>query len=153
MRCAPAEASRRALLLAAPAALVACQAANPEAARIAQMTTRGVVLTVNFDLNAYAIRPDAAEVLGPLAEALQDPALDGFGFDINGHTDSTGRLGRNMALSELRAAAVVDFLAARGVRRATLRAQGFGPLQPLTPATPRAAANRRVEVFAVPPPR
>jgi outer membrane protein OmpA-like peptidoglycan-associated protein len=153
MRCAPAEASRRALLLAAPAALVACQAANPEAARIAQMTTRGVVLTVNFDLNAYAIRPDAAEVLGPLAEALQDPVLDGFGFDINGHTDSTGRLGRNMALSELRAAAVVDFLAARGVRRATLRAQGFGPLQPLTPATPRAAANRRVEVFAVPPPR
>lgn len=153
MPSAPAEASRRALLLAAPAALVACQAPNPEAARIAEMTTRGVVLTVNFDLNAYAIRADAAEVLGPLAEALKDPVLEAFSFDINGHTDSTGRLGRNMALSELRAAAVVDFLAARGVPRPKLRAQGFGPLQPLTPATPRAAANRRVEVFAVPPPR
>lgn len=153
MRSGPAEPSRRALLLAAPASLVACQAPNPQAARIAEMTTRGVVLTVNFDLNSYAIRPDAAEVLEPLAEALKDPVLEGFGFDINGHTDSTGRLGRNMALSELRAAAVVDFLAARGVPRQRLRAQGFGPLQPLTPATPRAAINRRVEVFAVPPPR
>jgi outer membrane protein OmpA-like peptidoglycan-associated protein len=153
MRFAPAEASRRALLLAAPAALVACQAPNPQAERIAAMTARGIVLTVNFDLNAYAIRPDATEVLAPLAEALQDPVLEGFTFDINGHTDSTGRLGRNMALSDLRAAAVVDFLAARGVRRDRMRPQGFGPLQPLTPATPRAAVNRRVEVFAVPPPR
>jgi outer membrane protein OmpA-like peptidoglycan-associated protein len=153
MPSAPAEASRRALLLAAPAALVACQTPNPEAARIAEMTTRGVVLTVNFDLNAYAIRPDAAEVLAPLAEALKDPVLEAFSFDINGHTDSTGRLGRNMALSELRAASVVDFLVARGVQRTKLRPQGFGPLQPLTPATPRAAVNRRVEVFAVPPQR
>ncbi len=153
MRSAPAEATRRALLLAAPAALVACQAPNPEVARIASMTTRGIVLTVNFDLNAYAIRPDAEEVLFPLAAALQDPALDGFAFDINGHTDSTGRLGRNMALSELRAASVVDFLVARGVPRARRSAQGFGTLQPLAPATPRAEGNRRVEVFAIPPPR
>lgn len=151
MRSRPAEASRRALLLAAPALLAACQAPNEQAARIAQMTARGVVLTVNFDLNSYAIRPDARDVLEPLAEALRDPVLDQFTFDINGHTDATGRLGRNMALSELRAAAVVDFLAARGVPRNRMRAQGFGPLQPLTPANPRAAVNRRVEVFAVPP--
>lgn len=151
MRSRPAEPVRRALLIGAPALLVACQAPNEQAGRIAQMTTRGVVLTVNFDLNAYAIRPDAAEALEPLAEALRDPVLERFTFDINGHTDATGRLGRNMALSELRAAAVVDFLAARGVPRNRMRAQGFGPLQPLTPANPRAAVNRRVEVFAVPP--
>jgi OOP family OmpA-OmpF porin len=151
MRSSPAEASRRAVLFGAPAFLAACQTPNEQAERIAQMTARGVILTVNFDLNSYAIRDDARAVLEPLAEALRDPALERFSFDVNGHTDSTGRLGRNMALSELRAAAVVDFLAARGVPRNRMRAQGFGPLQPLTPATPRAAANRRVEVFAVPP--
>ena len=151
MRSRPANPPRRVLILGAPALLVACQTPNEQATRIAQMTTRGVVLTVNFDLNSYAIRPDAREVLEPLAEALRDPVLEQFTFDINGHTDATGRLGRNMALSELRAAAVVDFLAARGVPRNRMRAQGFGPLQPLTPADPRAAVNRRVEVFAVPP--
>ncbi len=149
----PRRLARRGLLVAALALLAACQSPNPQAERISQMTTRGVVLTVNFDLNSYAIRPDAREVLEPLAQALADPVLEGFTYDVNGHTDSTGRLGRNMALSDLRAASVVDFLAERGVDRQRMRPQGFGPLQPLTPATPRAAANRRVEVFAVPPAR
>lgn len=143
---------RRLLVLGAPAVLAACQT-NPQAVRIAEMTTRGVVLTVNFDLNSYAIRPDAREVLEPLAVALQDPVLEQFRYEINGHTDSTGRLGRNMALSDLRAAAVVDFLADRGVPRSRMRPQGFGPLQPLDPANPRAGINRRVEVFAIPPAR
>ncbi|MCC7283287.1 MAG: OmpA family protein, partial [Acetobacteraceae bacterium] len=74
-----------------------------------------------------------------------------FRFEINGHTDVAGRLGYNLALSELRAASVVDYLAGRGVERARLKPQGFGPLQLLDPANPRSEVNRRVEVFAVPP--
>jgi outer membrane protein OmpA-like peptidoglycan-associated protein len=144
----------RRLLLAgggALAALAGC--ASPETERIAALTTRGIVLTVNFDLGSYALRPEAREVLDPLAEAMNDPRLFNYTYEVNGHTDSTGRLARNMALSDLRAAAVVDYLVARGVARRRLRPQGFGPLQPLDPANPRAGINRRVEIFAIPPPQ
>lgn len=142
---------RRTLLGAgALAALAGC--ASPETERIAALTTRGIVLTVNFDLGSYALRPEARDVLHPLAAAMNDPRLFNHTYEVNGHTDSTGRLARNMALSDLRAAAVVDYLVAQGVARRRLRPQGFGPLQPLDPANPRAGVNRRVEVFAVPPP-
>ncbi|WP_161988377.1 OmpA family protein [Elioraea sp. Yellowstone] len=142
---------RRGLLagLSALAALAGC--ASPETERIAALTARGIVLTVNFDLGSYALRPEAREVLDPLAEAMNDPRLHNHTYEVNGHTDSTGRLGRNMALSDLRAAAVVDHLVARGVSPRRLKPQGFGPLQPLTPENPRAGVNRRVEVFAIPP--
>jgi outer membrane protein OmpA-like peptidoglycan-associated protein len=144
---------RRRFLLGggALAALAGC--ASPETERIAALTTRGIVLTVNFDLGSYALRPEAREVLDPLAAAMNDPRLFNHSYEVNGHTDSTGRFARNMALSDLRAAAVVDYLVAQGVARRRLRAQGFGPLQPLTPQNPRAGVNRRVEVFAIPPPQ
>lgn len=145
--------AERRLLLAAPLALAACQAApsNPLVERIAAMQARGVVLRVLFAFNAYAIRAEDQPMLDNLAAALADPRLAAFTFEINGHTDVVGRLGYNIALSELRAAAVVDYLAAHGVDRSRLRKQGFGPLQLLDPANPRADVNRRVEVFAVPP--
>jgi outer membrane protein OmpA-like peptidoglycan-associated protein len=145
-------AERRLVLFgAALAALAGC--ASPETERIAALTTRGIVLTVHFDLGSYALRPEARDVLDPLAAAMNDPRLFDYGYEVNGHTDSTGRLARNMALSDLRAAAVVDYLVAQGVARRRLKPQGFGPLQPLDPANPRAGINRRVEVFAIPPPQ
>lgn len=143
-------AAERRLVLLALGALAAC--ASPTTRQIAGLETRGIVLTVNFDLNSYAIRPEARPLLDTLADAMTDPRLSRHRYEINGHTDSTGRLARNLALSELRAAAVVDYLAARGVPRDRMRGQGFGPLQPLDPANPRDPANRRVEVFAIPPP-
>ncbi|WP_114377899.1 OmpA family protein [Elioraea thermophila] len=143
-------AAERRLVLLGLGALAAC--ASPTTRQIAGLETRGIVLTVNFDLNSYAIRPDARPLLDTLADAMTDPRLSRHRYEINGHTDSTGRLARNLALSELRAAAVVDYLAAKGVPRDRMRAQGFGPLQPLDPANPRDPANRRVEVFAIPPP-
>lgn len=147
-------AERRLLLLApvaAPLVLAGCQPANPLADRIAAMQARGVVLRVLFAFNSYAIREEDRPTLDNLAAALSDPRLAGFTFEINGHTDVVGRLGYNLALSELRAAAVVDYLAGRGVARGRLKPQGFGPLRLLDPASPRAEVNRRVEVFAVPP--
>ena len=137
--------------LAASLALAACQPTNPLADRIAAMQARGVVLRVLFAFNSYAIREEDKPTLDNLAAALADPRLARFSFEINGHTDVVGRLGYNLALSELRAAAVVDYLAGRGVAHARMKPQGFGPLQLLDPANPRSDVNRRVEVFAVPP--
>lgn len=88
--------------------------------------------------------------LDNMAAALNDLALAGSRFDIDGHTDISGRLGYNISLSQLRAAAVLDYLARRGAPSQRMRAQGFGPLQLLDSTFPRSPANRRVEVVATP---
>ena len=157
MRCVRDRPARRAFLASiglggGALALVGCEPTNPTMAdRIAAMQTRGVILTVDFDLNSYAIKPQARPLLDEVAEALKDPKLLNFSFDVNGHTDVTGTLGRNVALSELRAAAITDHLVGRGVSRGALKPQGFGPLQLLLPAEPRSPRNRRVELYAIPP--
>ncbi len=110
---------------------------------------RRVFPNINFDFDSYRIRPENYAQLDNVAVALNDPALSGLRFEINGHTDVIGRLGYNISLSGLRAAAVVDYLSARGVPRDRMRPQGFGPLQLLDGFNPRSPANRRVEIVAL----
>lgn len=65
-----------------------------------------------------------------------------------GHTDAVGALDKNIALSRLRATAVMERLAERyGVPREQMEANGMGYLAPVAPnTTPRGReANRRVE--------
>ncbi len=111
---------------------------------------RRVFPNINFDFDSYRIRPDNYAQLDQVAQALNDPALSGLHFEINGHTDVVGRLGYNISLSQLRASAVVDYLSNRGVPPSRMRAQGFGPLQLLDTYNPRSPVNRRVEIAAVP---
>lgn len=72
--------------------------------------------------------------------------------DVNGHTDSTGSLQHNMALSQRRAMSVGNFLVGQGVDGRRLAINGFGPNQPVaTNATPDGRAlNRRVEIYLSP---
>lgn len=72
--------------------------------------------------------------------------------DINGHTDSTGSLQHNQALSQRRAQSVATYLVSQGVDGRRFAVQGFGPSQPIaTNATPDGRAqNRRVEIMLVP---
>ena len=104
---------------------------------------------MNFDFDSYRIRPESFALLDNAAVALNDPQLYGLMFEVNGHTDISGRLGYNISLSMLRAAAVVDYLTARGVPRERMRPQGFGPLQPYDAYNLRSPANRRVEIVAL----
>jgi outer membrane protein OmpA-like peptidoglycan-associated protein len=110
---------------------------------------RRIVSAVSFDFDSYRIRGDSYALLDNAAIALNDRQLAGLRFEINGHTDITGRLGYNISLSMLRATAVLDYLAARGVPRERMRAQGFGPLQPFDAYNPRSPVNRRVEIVAL----
>lgn len=73
-------------------------------------------------------------------------------IDVNGHTDSTGSVAHNQALSERRAASVANYLAARGVDQRRMSTLGFGASQPVASnATPEGRAqNRRVEVQIAP---
>lgn len=101
---------------------------------------------VLFDFDRSTIRADAVPILQPLLDMmLADP---GMRIEIEGHTDWVGSDAYNEGLSERRARAVVDWLAARGVSRERLSADGRGESEPI--ATNATAAgrqmNRRVEV-------
>lgn len=149
----PAKLLAPAFALATLAALAAC-APQPapvvyDASQPAPMVERRVFPQVNFDFNSYRIRPDNYQQLDNVAAALNDPALAGMRFEINGHTDVTGRLGYNISLSMLRAASVVEYLGARGVPRERMRPQGFGPLDLLPGYPPRSPMHRRLEVVAL----
>ena len=151
MRSHPVRLLRLMLTLALLGALAGCVAPppGPMAYEAAPMFERRIVSAVNFDFDSYRIRGDSFALLDNAAIALNDPQLGGLRFEINGHTDITGRLGYNISLSMLRATAVVDYLAARGVPRERMRPQGFGPLQPFDAYNPRSPANRRVEIVAL----
>ena len=136
--------------LAASAALAAC-APNPYAGAGGVATTpdRTIIVAVNFDLNSHRIRPEYFQTLDAIAAAMLSQQLAGDHFDVDGHTDLSGRLAYNIALSNLRAQAVVDYLVSRGVSPYLLRPQGFGPLNLLNPGNPFGAENRRVEVTSI----
>jgi outer membrane protein OmpA-like peptidoglycan-associated protein len=67
---------------------------------------------------------------------------------VGGHTDSTGSAAVNRPLSQRRAAAVRDYLIARGVPAAQVVAEGLGPDDPVADnATEQGRqANRRSDV-------
>lgn len=137
-------------VLALLGALAACAPVPPPMAyEAAPAFERRIIGAVNFDFDSYRIRPDSFALLDNAAVALNDPQLYGLMFEVNGHTDISGRLGYNISLSMLRAAAVVDYLTARGVPRERMRPQGFGPLQPYDAYNLRSPANRRVEIVAL----
>lgn len=144
-RCLPAIALFGALQACAPAPAPALY----DGATAAPAFERRIIGAVNFDFDSYRIRGDSYALLDNIALALNDPALAGLRFEVNGHTDIVGRLGYNISLSGLRANAAVDYLAARGVPRDRMRPQGFGPLQPFDSINLRSPANRRVEVVAL----
>ena len=107
------------------------------------------MIPVNFDFGSHVLRPESYATLDTLAAAMVSQQLAGYHFDIDGHTDIVGRFAYNVALSILRARTVLDYLAARGVPRDSMRAQGFGYLRLFDPANPTSSANRRVEVTSI----
>lgn len=132
---------------AAVLALAACgnnAATEPPPATGAATYGPRLWLTIEFAFDSARIRPDYYPTLDNLAVNLTN--YPGAQIYVNGHTDLSGRFGYNIALSNRRAQAVVDYLAARGIPRAYLHPQGFGPLQLADPAHPFSPVNRRVEI-------
>ncbi len=124
------------------------RAAGP--ATTAATEAPSVNLTVDFETNSAVLTPDAVHTLDHLGEALSSTQLATDRFRIEGHTDTVGSADANKALSERRAAAVVDYLVHyHHVDRARLTPVGMGEAGLLVPtgagvAEPR---NRRVEVI------
>ncbi|MDO5087272.1 MAG: OmpA family protein [Comamonadaceae bacterium] len=118
-------------------------------------TSCGFVITLGdqvlFDFDKSAIRPDAAQVLDALAQALKQ--VRAKSVEIRGHTDSKGSEAYNQGLSERRAQSVLAALRARGAGQSAT-AQGYGEGQPVAPNALNGQdnptgrqLNRRVEIF------
>ena len=116
----------------------------------AKKTDRGLVVTLGdvlFDTGQATLKPGAGLVLGRLAAYLS--ANPHTKIMIEGHTDSRGADDYNEALSERRAQAVADALAARGIASDNLRTRGRGKAFPVASNdTPEGRQqNRRVEII------
>jgi outer membrane protein OmpA-like peptidoglycan-associated protein len=128
---------------------VAAGTATAAAALPAGAEGSGVVpdLRLLFPYDSAELTPATKKRLDELGRALKGPALQGYGFEIAGHTDAAGDDGYNMALSRKRAEAVAGYLGrAHRVARTRLEAKGYGETALAEPAEPTSPRNRRVEV-------
>lgn len=113
-------------------------------------TDRGLVVNMGdvlFDTAKSTLRPPAREALARLSGiVLNYPSLR---LTIEGHTDSTGTQEFNQKLSEQRAAAVRDYLAAQGLSMDSMVTRGLGESAPVGDNKTSAGRqqNRRVEII------
>lgn len=109
-------------------------------------------LTVPFAMGSAELTPQALRMLQNLGAALRNDALKPYRFRIEGHTDTVGSADYNRALSERRAAAVLEFLVVNyQVDRNRLEAVGEGEAALLvaTPDQTPEPRNRRVHVVNI----
>lgn len=107
---------------------------------------------VTFARGSADINPGFADTLNAVADSLikyPNSLIDVYGF-----TDTTGSDAFNQGLSERRARAVADYLAARGVARSRFETRGYGEqydfLRVKTADNVDEPLNRRVEIKIVP---
>ncbi len=102
---------------------------------------------IYFDTGKSVLKPESDAAVAEIAKLLQgDPGLKVY---VVGHTDNVASLELNMNLSQARAEAVVQALAAKhGIAAARLTGRGVGPLCPVASndAEDGRAKNRRVEL-------
>ena len=151
--CPPVSMKRAAPAVAPPPAQAPAQAParvpvpTPPAPVAAPAVELRAAFRINFDFNSARIRPESRAVLDRVGAVMTAPEAGDTRFRIVGHTDSVGGDAVNLALSQRRANAVVDYLAEKhGIRRDRLDASGMGAREPLLPDDPKAAENRRVEI-------
>ncbi|NNC99324.1 MAG: OmpA family protein [Gammaproteobacteria bacterium] len=101
--------------------------------------------TINFESGEATISTDSFSLLEQVKRtANRCPEAE---FEVAGHTDATGDVALNMALSKRRAQAVIDHLAGINLDVARFTAEGYGPRRPIASNNTRdgRARNRRIE--------
>jgi outer membrane protein OmpA-like peptidoglycan-associated protein len=128
-----------------------------EASKISHTTVktldREMVITiqaVNLFTAANELNAPGKEILnnvGKFLAAYPDPKVI-----IRGHTDSTGTVATNQAVSEKRAQKVREYLVAyQNVQPSRITAEGLGPTKPIATNSTEAGRvlNRRVEIAVI----
>ena len=100
---------------------------------------------MNFESGSAALTPDSYRVLDEVIRSLM--AYPEVRVEIQGYTDSVGKAGYNLELSQRRADAVKQYLVNAGIDPSRLVARGWGEENAIaTNATPGGRAeNRRIE--------
>jgi outer membrane protein OmpA-like peptidoglycan-associated protein len=101
---------------------------------------------IYFDTAKATLRPESEATLQQVLGVLT--ANKALRLVVAGHTDSEGEPGYNQDLSERRAAAVADWLVAKGIDAGRLQSEGMGESQPVADNASEAgrALNRRVQL-------
>lgn len=105
-----------------------------------------VALYINFDTGKATIKPDSAPIVEQIAAMMKSsPALR---IAVEGHTDNVGDAKKNKKLSEERANAVAQAIAAKGIDKGRMTSAGFGSDKPVADNKTDGgrAKNRRVEL-------
>lgn len=100
---------------------------------------------VNFEFGADELTAGAKTILDGIAGSLL--AQTSVKVLVTGHTDALGAQSYNLALSQRRAKAVMDYIVSKGVEASRVSADGEGEFSPIASndAEEGRAQNRRVE--------
>jgi outer membrane protein OmpA-like peptidoglycan-associated protein len=106
-----------------------------------------VLKGVNFDTGTAVIRPESLTRLDLVVNFMlrRKSAV----VEVSGHTDNVGNAKTNKTLSLKRAQACRDYLTAKGIEGARIKAVGYGGEKPAVPndTAENREKNRRIEVM------
>ncbi|QHT70993.1 OmpA family protein [Rhodocytophaga rosea] len=100
---------------------------------------------VYFETGKARLKPESTAELDQLLSLLEQNSK--LKIIVSGHTDNTGDKKSNVKLSQLRADAVIEYLAEKGIAKHRLSAKGYGSSRPVTSNASQEGRNqnRRVE--------
>lgn len=104
---------------------------------------------VLFDSGKATIKSESNSKLEEIAKVMNE--YSNANFKLEGYTDSTGDKAKNLQLSKDRAAAVKNYLVAKGISADRLSSEGYGIEKPIASnkTIGGRAQNRRVEIILV----
>lgn len=108
-----------------------------------------VLKNIFFDVNKFELKTASQAELDKLIQLLtENPTVK---IEIGGHTDNVGKPADNLALSNNRAKAVINYLATKNIPAARLIAKGYGETKPVADNKTEEgrALNRRTEMKVI----
>ncbi len=113
-----------------------------------EFTAKTDLRDIRFEFDSYEIRSEDAQVLDQNADLMK--ANPGWLVLIEGHADQRGTPDYNLALSERRARASMNYLVSRGVRANRISVISYGKERPMcSDATEDCWSQNRRAHFAV----
>jgi outer membrane protein OmpA-like peptidoglycan-associated protein/Tol biopolymer transport system component len=113
----------------------------------AEVGSKVVLKNIFFDVGRSDLKPQSITEVEKIISLLSaNPELK---VQINGHTDNTGNVATNKALSLKRASSVVDYLVSKGIDPSRVSAKGYGPERPIVSNDDEIGGrelNRRTEI-------
>jgi outer membrane protein OmpA-like peptidoglycan-associated protein len=128
-----------------PSSMLTDPYGNTQTMNGCQAKAGSVAVNINFKINSSNINYQDNTILDTLAEVMNAPQLQACLFAVEGHTDASGSAHYNLYLSRKRAESVKERLNQFQVASSRLVVVGRGEDEPLNPAAPYAAENRRVQ--------